>query len=311
MRGLFVACINYGLLTYLSRVRPRHLIFLKDVLLIGLTSFGGAQAHIAVFQRIFVDKRRYLTNEELIELNAMCQMLPGPSSTQTIVGVALKRGGTLLAVLTLLAWMLPAVTAMTLVTLLFNTIDRRGLALDVFRFVQPVAVTLIAFSALRIGTAVLKNHFGIALMIFGLLVTILYPQPWSFPGALLLGGLATAFGKHHTQELKSELRSIDWHRSWVSLGLFVGVFVLAAVLGAVTKEKPFVLFENFYRFGALTFGGGNVLVPMMFEQFVKYRQYLTARRCLGRCLRLRRLPAAVPSIRLAIRTRCSVAPSAR
>src|SRR5688572_16872147 len=119
-------------------MRARNFIFLKDVFIIGLTAFGGPHAHIAVFQRVLVDKRRYLTNEELIELNAMCQMLPGPSSTQTIVAVALRRGGTLLAVLTLLAWALPAITAMTLLTLLFNAIDRRGLDLSVFRFVQPV-----------------------------------------------------------------------------------------------------------------------------------------------------------------------------
>jgi len=257
-------------------VRPRDLIFLKDVLVIGVTAFGGPQSHIAVFQRTLVEKRRYLTDDELMELNAMCNMLPGPSSTQTICAIALKRGGTLLAVLTLLLWMLPAVTAMTLVTVLFNTIDKRGLTLDVFRFVQPVAIALIAYSGLRIGTNVLKNHLGKGLMVFGLLATILYPQPWTFPSVLLLGGLATAFTKHEAHSLREELRMIDWHRSWVSLGLFIGVFAIAAILGAVTQYKPFVLFENCYRFGALTFGGGNVLVPMMFEQFVKYRHYLSA-----------------------------------
>ncbi len=257
-------------------MRPRNLIFLKDVLVIGVTAFGGPQAHIAVFQRVLVEKRRYLTDDDLMELNAMCNMLPGPSSTQTICAIALKRGGTLLAILTLLAWSLPAIAAMTLVTLLFNTIDKRGLALDVFRFVQPVAIALIAYSGLRIGTNVLKNNLGKWLMVFGLLVTIIYPEPWSFPVVLLLGGVATAFTKREAQALKEELRLLDWQRSWFSLGLFFGVFALAAFLGAVTQYKPLVLFENFYRIGALTFGGGNVLVPMMFEQFVKYRHYLSA-----------------------------------
>ena len=82
--------------------RIRHIIFLRDVLMVSFTAFGGPQAHLALFLKIFVEKRAYLNEKELIELNALCQVLPGPTSTQTITALGFKIGGPRLAYLTLL-----------------------------------------------------------------------------------------------------------------------------------------------------------------------------------------------------------------
>ena len=84
----------------------RHLRYLKDVLILALTAFGGPNAHIALMLEFIVGKRKYLTEKELIELMALCQLLPGPTSTQTITAVGYKRGGPLLAFATLLIWAL-------------------------------------------------------------------------------------------------------------------------------------------------------------------------------------------------------------
>ena len=86
----------------------RHIPFLKAVLWYALTAFGGPQGHLGMMIKTFVQKRHDVTEEELVEYNAFCQMLPGPSSTQTVILVAMKRGGIPLAVLTLLLWVLPA-----------------------------------------------------------------------------------------------------------------------------------------------------------------------------------------------------------
>src|SRR5690606_19532991 len=84
--------------------RVRYYIFLRDVLLLALTTFGGPQAHLAYFQKVLVDRRGYLTEAELMELNSLCQMLPGPASTQTLIAVGFRIGGPNLAYLTLLVW---------------------------------------------------------------------------------------------------------------------------------------------------------------------------------------------------------------
>ncbi|HYD21173.1 MAG TPA: chromate transporter, partial [Flavipsychrobacter sp.] len=76
------------------------------------TAFGGPQGHLGMMVKTFVQKRHDITEEELIEYNAFCQMMPGPSSTQTVMLIAMKRGGIPLASLTLLLWILPAVVIM-------------------------------------------------------------------------------------------------------------------------------------------------------------------------------------------------------
>jgi len=85
----------------------RHIPFLKAVFLHSVTAFGGPQAHIAMMMKTFVEKTPYVTQQELMEYNAFCQLLPGASSTQTLTLIGYKRGGVILAVLTLLNWILP------------------------------------------------------------------------------------------------------------------------------------------------------------------------------------------------------------
>lgn len=76
----------------------RHLPFLKAVFAYSLTAFGGPQGHLGMMARTFVKKRRDVSEEELMEYNAFAQLLPGPSSTQTVMLIAFKRGGAVLAI---------------------------------------------------------------------------------------------------------------------------------------------------------------------------------------------------------------------
>src|SRR5829696_5204331 len=86
----------------------RHIPFLKRVFLYSITAFGGPQAHVAMMMKVFVDKTPYVTKEELLEYNAFSNLLPGASSTQTVTLIGYKRGGLLLALVTLLVWIAPA-----------------------------------------------------------------------------------------------------------------------------------------------------------------------------------------------------------
>ena len=86
--------------------RVRNIIFLRDVAILSVTAFGGPQGHFAMYLDMMVKKRGYLSEEDLIELFALCQVLPGPTSTQTITALGFKIGGPNLAYLTLLVWML-------------------------------------------------------------------------------------------------------------------------------------------------------------------------------------------------------------
>src|ERR671927_1302900 len=116
----------------------RHIPFLKNVFLYSITAYGGPQAHIAMMMKTFVHKTPYVTEEELLEYNAFCQLLPGASSTQTVTLIGFKRGGVSLAVLTLLVWILPACILMGAFSFLLKYIDQKALHVDIFKFVPSL-----------------------------------------------------------------------------------------------------------------------------------------------------------------------------
>jgi chromate transporter len=253
----------------------RYSAFLKDVFLLSVSSFGGPQAHIAHFQNILAKKRNYVTEIELIELNALCQVLPGPTSTQTLTAVGYKLGGASLAYLTLLIWMIPSVSIMTIAGLLIGGLSKEQLLFT--RFVQPIAVGFVAYAAYSISLKAITRFRAVLIMIGAGVASYFIKTPFVFPITLLIAGAITAFNyKAHPREPKKKFVV-----TWSNFSLWVGVFILAAVLGSLTKNTPSLLpirlFENFYRSGSLIFGGGQVLTPLLYTEFVQYapKQYLT------------------------------------
>lgn len=250
----------------------RNYIFLKDILLLALTAFGGPQAHIAMFLDILVVKRAYLTEAELIELNALCQILPGPTSTQTLMAVGYKRGGTFLAFWTLLVWILPATILMSAAAIGLAYIQKQEISLDFTRFIQPMAIGFVSFAALRISRKVVKTKTAFVLMILAGITSYFYRTPWVFPLILIAGGVVTAL--KFDKEEKEEKQKFDIR--WRFLILYGAVFIGVAILGNATKGVLLLIFENFYRNGSLIFGGGQVLIPILYTEFVTFKQFLTA-----------------------------------
>ena len=250
----------------------RYYIFLKDVLKLSLTTFGGPQAHLAMMLRLLVEKRRYITEKELIELNALCQILPGPTSTQTLTAIGFQVGGPNLAYLTLLVWITPTALLMTLAGLAITYLGQHEISMDFLRFIHPMAVGFVAFAAYKISSRVVNTKTGIFLMIIAAILAYFFHSPWIFPLLLLAGGAVTAIRfRKHPQE-KNKKINVDWS----NFILFIAVLLGAAALGAATRWLPVRLFENFYRNGSLIFGGGQVLIPLMYSEFVDFKHYLTS-----------------------------------
>nr|WP_230688129.1 chromate efflux transporter [Hymenobacter jeongseonensis] len=244
---------------------------MKDVAALGFTAFGGPQAHLAMMFRLLVDKRRYISMAELLELQALCALLPGPTSTQTITVIGFRLGGPNLAYLTLLVWMIPSVTLMTLAALTLSHLDPVRVTALV-QFVQPVAVGFVAFSAYRIAEKVIHTKTAVALMVTAAMMAYFFQLPWMLPLLLLAGGAVTTvrYRKHAIIQEKKPLQV-----EWANFVLWLGILVGAAVLGHYTRLLPVRLFENFYRNGSLVFGGGQVLAPLLYAEFVEFKHYLT------------------------------------
>ncbi len=272
--------------------RIRYVIFLKDVLTLALTCFGGPQVHLVMFLERFVKKRRYLSESELLELQALCQVLPGPTSTQTITALGFKIGGPSLAYLTLLVWSLPAVVFMTAAAIGIQYLEQHHISLSFTRFIEPMAVAFLAFGGFKIGQIVIKNPIDWFIMLATGVSAYIFRSPWVVPIAILIGGCITGM-KYKEQEkmIKTPIKI-----EWKNLVLWFGVLVVAASLGAITQWLPIRLFENFYRNGSLVFGGGQVLNPMLYTEFVEFKAYLTHHEFLSGMALAQVIPGPVFSI---------------
>ena len=246
-------------------------VFLKDVFICSLGAYGGPEAHMSVFLDQMVVKRKYLSETDLIELIALCSILPGPTSTQAITAIGHKLGGPWLALLTMLVWGLPVLFVMTALSFLYQFLDGRGISRETLRYVGPMAAGFIVVAAWRIGRKVVVDAPTALLMLFGGLATWFVREPWVFPSVLIAGGVASVF----------RFREPDmWNRVRVSPPCgYLMLFVLLAFGGALgvrlSGDHLFGLFESFYRYGYLVFGGGQVVVPLMYSELVEMRSFMT------------------------------------
>lgn len=252
--------------------RVRYYIFLKDVLVLALTAFGGPQAHVALMFDLMVKKRRYLSEEDLIELNALCQILPGPTSTQTITAIGFRIGGPNLAYLTLLVWMIPAVVLMTVAGITISHLQEQNISIEFTKFIQPMAVGFVSYAGLRISRKVIKTKTAVAILVLAAIGSFSFRSPFVFPILILAGGAFTAF-KYKAQPVEEKDRI---KIQWANFILWAGFFIFIAALGGVTRYLPVRLLENFYRSGSLIFGGGQVLIPLLYTEFVEFKRYLTS-----------------------------------
>ena len=253
----------------------RHIPFLRAVFWHSITAFGGPQGHMGMMLKTFVHRRKDLTEEELIEYNGFCQLLPGASSTQTLTLIGYKRGGIPLAIITLLIWILPASLIMGALSFLLDYIDDRSLKVEVFQFIRPMAIGFIAYSTYRIFGVAVHNTITQTIMTAATLATFLaFKTPWVFPGLIIAAGIATNFSDKRIPQKGVPPKKIKWG----NILIFLAIFALAGYFSETARRqdwpnrKPFNLFENAYRFGSLVFGGGDVLIPLMYEQYVTHSE---------------------------------------
>lgn len=248
----------------------RHIPFLKNVFLYSIAAFGGPQAHLAMMMKLFVHKTPYVTKEELLEYSAFCNLLPGASSTQTITLIGYKRGGVPLAVVTLLIWIAPACFLMGVFSFLLHYVDAGSLHTNIFKFIPALAVGFLVYASVMAFEVSIKNTITWAIMLFCVIITyLLFKTPWVFPMLIVLGGLLTNLSHKRIPQVENKPKKIKWWNFW----LFGIIFIVAGVMSETARKndlpgrKTINLFENTYRMGSLVFGGGQVLMPMMYEQF--------------------------------------------
>ncbi|MBT2785483.1 MULTISPECIES: chromate efflux transporter [unclassified Halomonas] len=238
-------------------------------LALGLTSFGGPVAHLGYFRTAFVERRKWLTESAYADLVALCQFLPGPASSQVGFALGLMRAGPWGAAMAWLAFTLPS--AIVLVLFAFGAAVLDGpIASGIIHGLKVVAVAIVAHAVWGMARNLCpdKTRAGIALA--AVFTVVLVSGPLGQVAAIVLGGFAgLALCRDSSAGKTSDSLHFPVSRraGMVALGLFSGLLILLPLLAGATVWLDIA--DGFYRSGALVFGGGHVVLPLLEAEVVQ------------------------------------------
>lgn len=236
---------------------------------LGLTSFGGPTAHLAYFHNEYVKQKRWLSEKSYADLVALSQFLPGPASSQVGIGIGLYRGGLLGGILAFLGFTLPSVFLLIAFAMWFPT--DLAFATGLLKGLQLVAVAIVAHAIIGMSQSLASDAPRQWITFVAMATMLLFPHPFIQVGIILI---AACIGRLlFTQGMSRENSTSDRvpiSKRGGSITLFLFFFFLfAPPIILAWKDIPMLsFFESFYQSGALVFGGGHVVLPLLEQQFV-------------------------------------------
>jgi chromate transporter len=231
---------------------------------LGLTSFGGPIAHLGYFRREFVERRQWLGESAYADLVALCQFLPGPASSQVGFAVGLLRGGLAGGLAAWAGFTLPSAIALTLFALGAGAITGPA-GLGALHGLKVVAVAVVAQAVWGMARALCPDRARASIAVLATLVVFSAATAAGQIGAIVLGGvLGLWLCREGTASAEGALPvTVSRPVAWACLAAFFLLLPglpLAVRLGA---GHAIAVFEAFYRAGALVFGGGHVVLPLL------------------------------------------------
>ena len=231
-------------------------VFLK----LGLTSFGGPVAHLGYFRREFVVRRAWLDERAYADLVALSQFLPGPASSQTGFAVGLMRAGYLGGLAAWAGFTLPSAAAMTLFA--YGEGALHGPVGDgLLHGLKLVAVAIVAQAVMGMAQNLCPDRPRATIAVLSLVLTSLAPTAWAQIVAILLGALAGFLVCRQDRDVA--LAGAEAPVSQRMGIVFAGLYVALLALSFVPATGALGLAAAFYRSGALVFGGGHVVLPLL------------------------------------------------
>jgi chromate transporter len=235
---------------------------------LGVTCFGGPIAHIGYFRDEFVVRRRWIDEQTYADLVGLCQFLPGPASSQVGFSIGLMRAGYRGGVAAWTGFTLPS--AIALVLFAYGAGSLSGPAgIGLLHGLKLVAVAIVAQAVWGMARTLCPDRERASIAVAAALIVLFSASSVSQITAILLGGVAglwlcragppSTFG-HVTVPVSRRV-------GLAALAVFFLLLAGLPVLRALVNSQSVALFEAFYRSGALVFGGGHVVLPLLREAF--------------------------------------------
>ena len=238
---------------------------------LGVSCFGGPIAHIGYFRQEFVVRRRWLDEQAYADLVALCQFLPGPASSQVGFSLGLIRGGYLGGLAAWVGFTLPS--AIALVLFAYSASALKGtVGTGLLHGLKLVAVAIVAQAVWGMARTLCPDRQRASIAVISALMILFSSSSIAQIGAIALGGVLGSWLCRTGPSLPS-----DHGHMPVPVSRQVGLFALAVfflvlaglpILRELTHSQGLALFEAFYRSGALVFGGGHVVLPLLREATV-------------------------------------------
>jgi chromate transporter len=235
---------------------------------LGFTSFGGPIAHLGYFHEEYIRRRKWMDEKSYADLVALCQFLPGPASSQVGIGIGVMRAGVLGGIISFIGFTLPSVLALIIFALVlqgFNISDAGWL-----HGLKLVAVAVVAHAILGMSQKLTPDLKRKAIALFALVATLLWQTAYIQVAVILIAAIiGFAIYKHHKSEEESTISfPVSRRFAIICLILFFGLLILLPILSEMTSVSWIAMFDSFYRSGALVFGGGHVVLPLLEREFV-------------------------------------------
>ncbi|MBK3663072.1 chromate efflux transporter [Bradyrhizobium diazoefficiens] len=240
-------------------------MFLK----LGLTCFGGPIAHIGYFRDEFVVRRNWIDEHAYADLVGLCQFLPGPASSQVGFSIGLMRAGYLGALAAWTGFTLPS--AAILVLFAYGAGALEGpVGVGLLHGLKLTAVAIVAQAVWGMARNLCPDRERASIAVVAALIILLSAASIAQIGAIVLGGLAGLWLCRRNAAAPSGHVEIPVSRTMglITLGIFFVLLAGLPVLRSLTGSTGIALLDAFYRSGALVFGGGHVVLPLLREAFV-------------------------------------------
>jgi chromate transporter len=237
---------------------------------LGLTSFGGPIAHLGYFRQEFVERRKWLTEQIFADLVALCNFLPGPTSSQVSYSIGMTRGGIPGALSAWGAFTLPSAIIMLLAAYGIHWVNAAQEA-GWLHGLKIVAVAVVAQAVWSMATRLCTDKIRISFAFVAAVIILLTNNSWVQVLTIAVGALAGwRLIRVTAPPEKPELftRLPNRVESTAALAVFAFCLLIVPLLVAGKRDGWLPLFDSFYRTGSLVFGGGHVVLPLLQAEVV-------------------------------------------
>ncbi len=230
---------------------------------LGLTSFGGPIAHLGYFYEEYIRKRKWMDEKSYADLVALCQFLPGPASSQVGIGVGTMRAGVLGGIVAFIGFTLPSAIVLILFALLLQGMDVENAAW--LHGLRIVSVAVVAHAIMGMAKKLTTDLKTKTIALFALIAALVWQTAITQVSIILIAGIiGYALYKDKALEDGEKLYfPISRSFSIACLVLFFALLFLLPVIRELSSLEWVAMFDSFYRAGALVFGGGHVVLPLL------------------------------------------------